>query len=210
MRGEHAVSSGTTMKGVGSSPHARGTPPGAAPGAAGQRFIPACAGNTHPWPRAAVSRPVHPRMRGEHQGTADGKATTFGSSPHARGTLAQAGAERVAGRFIPACAGNTACGWRQQQEHAVHPRMRGEHPSPGRGSTPRGGSSPHARGTRAQVGVAQLVAGFIPACAGNTCCNRPSDRHGPVHPRMRGEHIGLAHCSLTLRGSSPHARGTRP
>ena len=114
-------------------------------------------------------------------------------------------------RFIPACAGNTAHGWRSPPASAVHPRVRGEHPPdpsnvPYRaGSSPRArgtrptsvkppggkGSSPRARGTR-HLGPdrsARTRCRFIPACAGNTSPWFPALPRYPVHPRVRGEHI---------------------
>ena len=54
-------------------------------------------------------------------------ATYFGSSPHVRGTLSDADHDRIRGRFIPACAGNTPTGPNTATVPSVHPRMCGEH-----------------------------------------------------------------------------------
>ena len=50
---------------------------------------------------------------------------------------------------------------------------------------------------------------IIPACAGNTHSSPSSLFRIRDHPRMRGEHQveGISRCAV--RGSSPHARGTR-
>ena len=54
-----------------------------------------------------------------------------------------------------------------------------------------------------------LHPGIIPACAGSTAVmvNILSDLGD--HPRMRGEHRVPKNCSITVLGSSPHARGAR-
>ena len=51
---------------VGSSPRVRGTPARRPRASGRQRFIPACAGNTGPLSSTLPSRPVHPRVCGEH------------------------------------------------------------------------------------------------------------------------------------------------
>ena len=112
----------------------------------------------------------------------------YGSSPHARGTHQIVCRCTLDKRFIPACAGNTTTSLKQPSTLAVHPRMRGEHML----SIPYGnqcsGSSPHARGTRAEVLV--------------------DDVSHAVHPRMRGEHEQRMKLEMCRTGSSPHARGT--
>ncbi len=51
--------------------------------------------------------PVHPRACGEHSAETILIAKMTGSSPRMRGTPVAAPDERIAGRFIPAHAGNT-------------------------------------------------------------------------------------------------------
>ena len=154
------------------------------------RFIPACAGNTRGTGLRALAVAVHPRMRGEHFDLHVAQRREVGSSPHARGTPEHRGCERAQRRFIPACAGNTKVG--------------------GVRSPKSSGSSPHARGTRLQDQGDDRVGRFIPACAGNTSIGSAQPLGFSVHPRMRGEHRGIAGHHLAFRGSSPHARGTRP
>ena len=126
-RGEHINHIPDAAFIAGSSPQARGTQRCFIIELSHQRFIPAGAGNTHPWGRCALAWPVHPRRRGEHSLIANNVSRPAGSSPQARGTHAI---------YI------------YRHTRPVHPRRRGEH-SFFRGCF-RGcvGSSPQARGTR--------------------------------------------------------------
>ena len=86
MCGEHALPLLAGRADFGSSPHVRGTLSAGGRHGSGERFIPACAGNTK-MPRIASGRvPVHPRMCGEHMPTRVRVASPVGSSPHVRGT----------------------------------------------------------------------------------------------------------------------------
>ena len=168
LRGEHVAAFLQEAFVSGSSPPARGTRSAGALVRTLVRFIPACAGNTSP-PRASTTNwLVHPRLRGEHACAAVKSYTFDGSSPPARGTRATANARRVKMRFIPACAGNTACTRPNAGQEPVHPRLRGEHISCSRMRLKASGSSPPARGTRAATGKSVTSLRFIPACAGNT------------------------------------------
>ena len=119
------------------------------------------------------------------------------------------GRQHHVGRFIPARAGNTCVAGHRALRTAVHPRSRGEHAdlSPRRSPCP--GSSPLARGTPATDGRSILSLRFIPARAGNTPTRGKDRRDRPVHPRSRGEHIGIVPWFAKPIGSSPLARGTR-
>ena len=131
-----------------------------------------------------------------------------GSSPLARGTPLGRVVDEAAGRFIPARAGNTASRPVNLRSPSVHPRSRGEHTrwrSSGVGST---GSSPLARGTRAESRAPRSGYRFIPARAGNTSSTRATGRPTSVHPRSRGEHGVPAEEAGEVAGSSPLARGT--
>ena len=106
MRGERTVDAPPGPVCPGSSPHARGTVVGAARDQAGQRFIPACAGNGSWHIAIDCSSTVHPRMRGERLSFDFEGEGEHGSSPHARGTDTRARHLCHRRRFIPACAGN--------------------------------------------------------------------------------------------------------
>ena len=86
MRGEHGARAPDAVGPDGSSPHAWGTRRLKVPFLDTDRFIPTCVGNTLSAAIAALTRSVHPHMRGEHSLSARTTASTTGSSPHAWGT----------------------------------------------------------------------------------------------------------------------------
>ena len=192
----------------GSSPLARGTlrwHPARRPGC---RFIPAGAGNTRRGAERGFQWAVHPRWRGEHQVGRLMVELERGSSPLARGTPALSTRCNSAWRFIPAGAGNTLPPGHQPRRTPVHPRWRGEHHHPVTGKQFESGSSPLARGTRGQDGLADVHGRFIPAGAGNTWPGGAVMGHPMVHPRWRGEHRSSIVSGSSIGGSSPLARGT--
>ena len=208
VRGEHETSAGTVRRCIGSSPRARGTHHALPELKRRIRFIPACAGNTIRPIFWCFQVTVHPRVRGEHPDALAGRSRMVGSSPRARGTRLRDAAPHPLGRFIPACAGNTADVGLPHRGWTVHPRVRGEHignPKMGVGPS---GSSPRARGTRNRPVRRDDVQRFIPACAGNTRSAQILNLSETVHPRVRGEHTPPAGISPIWHGSSPRARGT--
>ena len=172
----------------GSSPRVRGTPAGEHLHVMGRGIIPACAGNTCARAHLAFSSRDHPRVCGEHAGSASRAARRLGSSPRVRGTRSAARHNPYGRGIIPACAGNTM---------ANHPQ-----------ETVVEGSSPRVRGTLIIRHLFVHAPGIIPACAGNTCARalcRPCCRD---HPRVCGEHVPSPHSPEWLWGSSPRVRGT--
>ena len=73
---------------------------------------------------------------------------------------------------------------------------------------PWSGSSPQARGTPATLALAGLMAGIIPAGAGNSVRRAMPARARRDHPRRRGELPTTIERNLEPMGSSPQARGT--
>ena len=125
--GEHACSVAMTAKCRGSSPRVRGTRAADHRSRRERRFIPACAGNTAPRPAAQISAAVHPRVCGEHNILSVRVRPDDGSSPRVRGTPRGESPRPPQRRFIPACAGNTTQINLSMEDHAVHPRVCGEH-----------------------------------------------------------------------------------
>ena len=110
----------------GSSPRGRGTHLRGAHVRRVSRFIPAWAGNASdglaPW----SSPTVHPRVGGERLVPMVTQPPCRGSSPRGRGTRPQALGLGLVNRFIPAWAGNAACGRPWPDGRPVHPRVGGE------------------------------------------------------------------------------------
>ena len=86
-RGEHMWMLSGSSCGSGSSPLARGARAVYSVLTPRQRFIPAGAGSTTVTTRNISAPPVHPRWRGEHQGSTFRYVRLTGSSPLARGAL---------------------------------------------------------------------------------------------------------------------------
>ena len=174
---------------AGSSPRVRGTlraQPGVEPG---DRFIPACAGNSCSLRLTWCPVTVHPRVCGELN--------------------EQRAIAELFRRFIPACAGNSLLAQAAWCEDAVHPRVCGELMAGVTLSSSGHGSSPRVRGTPRGPRGPRGGGRFIPACAGNSSPARPPASPGTVHPRVCGE-LGPRRLHRPISpGSSPRVRGTR-
>ena len=111
--------------------------------------------------------------------------------------------------IIPAYAGNT----KDYREHAPHvwdhPRVCGEHHMTSIMVHLNWGSSPRMRGTPTNNNTSFIVAGIIPAYAGNTCEERRRCGQDRDHPRVCGEHDVCNSGLAVNQGSSPRMRGTR-
>ena len=148
-------------------------------------------------------------MCGEHGEWSYFAVFAWGSSPHVRGTPPRSQRMAAARGIIPACAGNTDKPTEDGGPDGDHPRMCGEHKTPGHGHTHLLGSSPHVRGTLLSCLRIVHRRGIIPACAGNTIKRWVYSRRTWDHPRMCGEHRTTHPSDPTKWGSSPHVRGTR-
>ncbi len=207
--GEHWTAATIAPPFSGSSPRVRGTPRRRRRSARRHRFIPACAGNTVARNQFCLPIMVHPRVCGEHVRSNPRCQKSSGSSPRVRGTRKNPRHADENGRFIPACAGNTALGNPLATAAAVHPRVCGEHKVCISHSTLISGSSPRVRGTHKIVSEIKESGRFIPACAGNTNPTHPRSDQSPVHPRVCGEHRVTDVEVGNAAGSSPRVRGTR-
>ncbi len=113
-------------------------------------------------------------------------------------------------RFIPAGAGNGQSWNRAQPSRSVHPRRSGERLDRAKAIYRADGSSPQARGTAGSREQEGLGWRFIPAGAGNGPRQKAHSSCRSVHPRRRGERLGINARGLRASGSSPQARGTGP
>ena len=171
-----------------SSPRARGAQLNHVQREPPRGIIPAYAGSTSPRRACTPSAGDHPRMCGEHIGSAFLNVTPKGLSPHSRGALPRSGPTPPPSGIIPACAGSTQSPCVDRRRRWDHPRMRGEHQGAQSAGVGRVGSSPHARGARSDDWDDGVEVGIIPACAGSTRRRTWSRRRSRDHPRMRGEH----------------------
>ncbi len=193
----------------GSSPHMRGKLRVYRSTFAMPRIIPAHTGQT----RTATTRrgqpSDHPRTCGAN--TAAGKAKLYnaGSSPHMRGKRGGARLRGLAGRIIPAHAGQTPTASFFRGSLADHPRTCGANVLRGDLHHKDFGSSPHMRGKHSTVSFHAMRVRIIPAHAGQTTCMFPPSLATSDHPRTCGANAGsICHWPIA-RGSSPHMRGKR-
>ena len=151
---------------------------------------------------------VHPRIRGERISRLTIASSSAGSSPHTRGTRTVFAVIHDISRFIPAYAGNAAVSVGLDAARSVHPRIRGERVFIALHRVAHFGSSPHTRGTRANMRPCRSMSRFIPAYAGNARMGGTARPPRTVHPRIRGERRMLSENDSVSSGSSPHTRGT--
>ena len=111
---------------AGSSPRVWGTPHRAISGYPTGRFIPACVGNSHRSVPIHRLYTVHPRVCGELKSKWNKNKHWNGSSPRVWGTLTSQDCSVHAGRFIPACVGNSQTKNTRNCKMPVHPRVCGE------------------------------------------------------------------------------------
>ena len=208
-RGEHVEGMGRVNHQLGSSPLARGTPPGFTPKLDRSGLIPARAGNTDGYRVIGCLKRAHPRSRGEHAVRNCGVSVCEGSSPLARGTRRLDFRGRWSRGLIPARAGNTDTVEKSVFTPRAHPRSRGEHLLKQGVITLEQGSSPLARGTLILIPPPYRSVGLIPARAGNTFRACACRARSGAHPRSRGEHAAAGYRWGVIAGSSPLARGTR-
>ena len=191
----------------GSSPLTRGKRGGESLHVGHLRLIPAHAGKTalpHSW---QMSRPAHPRSRGENTLRTLQQGTGPGSSPLTRGKLRPATRRGGCSGLIPAHAGKTSTGSRSPSPPGAHPRSRGEN---GLRRPPRRcgrGSSPLTRGKRSGVLTLRCGPGLIPAHAGKTFTFERTSAGETAHPRSRGENQVQLILDDGVQGSSPLTRG---
>ena len=111
--------------------------------------------------------------------------------------------------LIPARAGKTYRRGAERSAARAHPRSRGEN----RGGDACGvvavGSSPLARGKRAERNLLDEGHWLIPARAGKTCIFDQTYSFCRAHPRSRGENAAYVGDVHPDEGSSPLARGKR-
>ena len=71
----------------------------------------------------------------------------------------------------------------------------------------RAGSPPRVRGKDASTGLADIVVGITPACAGKSASSAVTSTSARDHPRVCGEKIGWRAKVASSIGSPPRVRG---
>ena len=130
-----------------------------------------------------------------------------GLSPRVRGNLQVPFVAISLDGSIPACAGEPLVTQAAPKVDKVYPRVCG-----GTGALPVVGGvvqglSPRVRGNRRQAGLAQVLSGSIPACAGEPARETGIKGAGWVYPRVCGGTRSGAAAACTRRGLSPRVRG---
>ena len=136
------------------------------------RIIPARAGFTPRRRGRLPGRQDHPRSRGVYRASVGRECPKRGSSPLARGLHRPCCDRPPAWRIIPARAGFTLHIRLEPGDHRDHPRSRGVYRPLSRGCACTWGSSPLARGLRAETPPTTEGKWIIPARAGFTCRRR--------------------------------------
>ena len=150
---------------------------------------------------------VYPRLRG---GTTSGPSAVTrleGLSPLARGNRFFEQQGFHPSRSIPACAGEPHHPRPLGGRARVYPRLRGGTMAATRPPSSQRGLSPLARGNQAAVDLLQVLAGSIPACAGEPCLANSVNFRSRVYPRLRGGTMIGRSTMVRNRGLSPLARG---
>ena len=194
---------------AGLSPRVRGNLIDLGPACAGERSIPACAGEPRGSSDPMASRRVYPRVCGGTYITYLRYNLRSGLSPRVRGNPTQYGIPGEEMRSIPACAGEPGAIPRAPAGYRVYPRVCGgttpqdPHRRPGRGLSPRVRGNP-IRPRRRPAGNRS-----IPACAGEP---RRDGYYGGsirVYPRVCGGTRWTACYRKSWPGLSPRVRGNR-
>ena len=193
----------------GSSPLARGLRAGLLLPLTPAGIIPARAGFTVYRSARARRTTDHPRSRGVYVDLALYRDHYDGSSPLARGLQSIRRTNDAIVGIIPARAGFTNASSRTTSSRSDHPRSRGVYNMKAANPNETFGSSPLARGLRADFPVGGGPDGIIPARAGFTWYQPPGRFSAPDHPRSRGVYSCESPGFSVIPGSSPLARGLR-
>ena len=186
-RGVYSWAAARVSASTGSSPLARGLPPGPARARHHHRIIPARAGFTSPSSPTARTVKDHPRSRGVYEDRTGPGAMPCGSSPLARGLPAPGWRPRGSRRIIPARAGFTGRCPPGVIADPDHPRSRGVYDLHAHGPPAHEGSSPLARGLRRRRPRRGSAGRIIPARAGFTpAASSRSRRRDGSSPLARG------------------------
>ena len=192
---------------IGLSPRVRGKPIGSLGCLAGQRSIPACAGEASRMTASMGGSRVYPRVCGGSQRLPQADSPASGLSPRVRGKRLVQALPFPLTWSIPACAGEAPKTAGTSSSASVYPRVCGGSQAAGRRRQSLQGLSPRVRGKQAGQIQTGGKFGSIPACAGEANgCRRLSPRRR-VYPRVCGGSRKWVDANFMLEGLSPRVRG---
>ena len=173
------------------------------------RSIPACAGE----PIQALQNEwvvwVYPRVCGGTEDTGIDMPATKGLSPRVRGNQADSYILGHCERSIPACAGEPYAHCGRCYGVPVYPRVCGGTGLDEKSRHELEGLSPRVRGNRRELPANVVLAGSIPACAGEPHYARNVLAGYEVYPRVCGGTCPPARTAAQRAGLSPRVRGNR-
>ena len=137
-------------------------------------------------------------------------ASICGLSPRGRGKQASLGCMCVAGRSIPAWAGETRETWLWVTGDRVYPRVGGGNIFGWIPNTLHGGLSPRGRGKPINPNACRKLLRSIPAWAGETGKLSYRNLCATVYPRVGGGNCTAQSLRKCAQGLSPRGRGKRP
>ena len=171
--------------------------------------IPACAGEPCFCSSSRTRPRVHPRVCGGAFISTPIRCDTMGPSPRVRGSHHLLNPQKSRPGSIPACAGEPWCSTERPLSRWVHPRVCGGAAATTALAEAEKGPSPRVRGSLRAVRGDTILAGSIPACAGEPSRSYRSASKVQVHPRVCG---GAGHQITPTRiatGPSPRVRGSQ-
>ena len=207
--GGNAGAEQPTAVAEGLSPRGRGKHPGHAVRAAGQRSIPAWAGETPPFRYEYTPARVYPRVGGGNTTDTLRYLAMAGLSPRGRGKLQEQVTAGIPQGSIPAWAGETTPPRLPGSSAGVYPRVGGGNGAVHAPPTAVEGLSPRGRGKRSRPRPADGGGGSIPAWAGETPPPRRLRPTSLVYPRVGGGNPAFGWYQPPLGGLSPRGRGKR-
>ena len=128
----------------------------------------------------------HPRVGGGTGGDDPAYVTLRGPSPRGRGNRSETGIYEIVARTIPAWAGEPSDQTLRCSAQGDHPRVGGGTRLGGETETCQAGPSPRGRGNPARLAALDMVAGTIPAWAGEPAPEAKGVCPAKDHPRVGG------------------------
>ena len=193
---------------VGLSPRVRGSPGQERIGRRPSGSIPACAGEPSAGARVPIRSRVYPRVCGGAHSTPRHRKPVRGLSPRVRGSHHPLHAHPEAVGSIPACAGEPLPDRTVTLLRRVYPRVCGGAQAVGPHAPLSKGLSPRVRGSRRITFTRPILAGSIPACAGEPSGGGGASASPGVYPRVCGGACLYSCRGSHIRGLSPRVRGS--